>query len=243
MGPSSAGIRDDQGFCKKLVMEELGGEEYHSGSQQVSLAVGGPTDEADCLYKLLKAIKPNKSFYRLLGESTMILRALGPAASPEMKKKLATAVNFHTSFQMCINHVPLRGLVESDKEIELVRIVDDDRDVQESVKLTVCQILFWHQVIHLPSWQSLLQNDNGSWRGYYSNGKGCHSHKGAALMTVTAKYMLKMRLMEATHQVWGTKEPHTYFHGTELIDGVWHSHNLDVTSTLQVSFHEGVGDH
>jgi hypothetical protein len=58
-----------------------------------------------------------------------------------------------------------------------------------------------------------------------------------------AKYMLKMGLVEATHQVWGTEEPHTYFQGTEPIDGVWHSHNLDVTSTLQLSFHEGVGDH
>ncbi len=29
----------------------------------------------------------------------------------------------------------------------------------------------------------------------------------------------------------------------ELIDGVWRSHNLEVTLTLQLSIHEGVGDH
>jgi hypothetical protein len=55
--------------------------------------------------------------------------------------------------------------------------------------------------------------------------------------------MLKIGLAEATHQVWGTEEPRKYFQGTEPIDGVWHSHNLDVTLTLQLSFHEGVGDH
>ncbi len=108
----------------------------------------------------------------------MILHAPGPTATPEMKKKLATAINFHTSFQMCINHIPLWGLVDLDKEVELVRIEDDDGDVQEVVKITVRQVLFRHQLNHLPLWQSLLQNDDGSWRGYYSNGKGCHNRKG-----------------------------------------------------------------
>jgi hypothetical protein len=58
-----------------------------------------------------------------------------------------------------------------------------------------------------------------------------------------AKYMLKMGLREATHQGWGINEPHTYFRSTEPIDGVWHLHNLEVTATLQLSFHEGVRDH
>ena len=59
-----------------------------------------------------------------------------------------------------------------------------------------------------------------------------------------AKYMSKMGLTEATHSRWGTdNEPHTYFRGTEPIDGVWHSPSLDVVATLQLSFHEGVGDH
>jgi hypothetical protein len=58
-----------------------------------------------------------------------------------------------------------------------------------------------------------------------------------------AKYMLKIILREATHQGWGINKPHTYFRGTEPIDGVWHSHNLEVTAPLQLSFHEGVGDH
>ncbi len=58
-----------------------------------------------------------------------------------------------------------------------------------------------------------------------------------------AKYMTKIGLKEATHQEWGINEPHTYLRGTEPIDGVWHSHNLEITATLQLSFHEGVGDH
>ncbi len=59
-----------------------------------------------------------------------------------------------------------------------------------------------------------------------------------------AKYMLKMGLMEATHPRWDTDdEPHTYFRGTEPIDGVWHSQSLEVVSTMQLLFHEGAGDH
>ncbi len=42
------------------------------------------------------------------------------------------------------------------------------------------QVLFKHQVNHLPLWQSLLQINDGSWGGYYSNGKGCQNHKGIA---------------------------------------------------------------
>ena len=53
-----------------------------------------------------------------------------------------------------------------------------------------------------------------------------------------------MGLVEATHTRWGTSsEPHTYFRGTEPIDGVWHTQSLEVVSTMQLSFHEGVGDH
>jgi hypothetical protein len=58
-----------------------------------------------------------------------------------------------------------------------------------------------------------------------------------------AKYMLKMGLTEITHHRWGNKEPHTNFRGTKPIDGVWHSHQLVIASTTQLSFHEGVGDH
>jgi hypothetical protein len=57
-----------------------------------------PKDEADQVYKLLKAMKSNKSLYRILGDSATILRAPGPNASKETRKKLATAVSFHTAF-------------------------------------------------------------------------------------------------------------------------------------------------
>ncbi len=76
-----------------------------------------PRDEADHLYKLLEAMKTNKSLYRIMEEATTILRTPGPNASKDMRKKLAMAVSFHTSFQMSINHVPLRGLIDPDKEV------------------------------------------------------------------------------------------------------------------------------
>ncbi len=138
------------------------------------------TEEADRMYKLLKAMKTNKMLYCLFGESVTIFCAPGPSAGPELRKKLATAVNFHTSFQICINHVPLRGLVDPDKAVKLVCLYDKDGDVQEAVKLTMHQVIFSHKINCLSLWQLIVQNDDGSWRDYYLNGKGCHNHKDVA---------------------------------------------------------------
>jgi hypothetical protein len=32
----------------------------------------------------------------------------------------------------------------------------------------------------IPLWQNILQNNNGSWCGYYPNRQGCKRHKGVA---------------------------------------------------------------
>jgi hypothetical protein len=58
-----------------------------------------------------------------------------------------------------------------------------------------------------------------------------------------ARCMLRMGLEEATHKHWGGLKPHTYVGGKEPIDAVFHSPDLNVTSTMQSSFHKGVGDH
>jgi hypothetical protein len=55
--------------------------------------------------------------------------------------------------------------------------------------------------------------------------------------------LLAMDLHEATHSQWGETEPHIYVRGLEPINTVWHSQDLEVASTLQLSFHKGVGDH
>jgi hypothetical protein len=55
--------------------------------------------------------------------------------------------------------------------------------------------------------------------------------------------LLAMGLREATHSKWEGMEPHTYVRGLEPIDAVWHSQDLDLVSTLQLSFHKGAGDH
>jgi hypothetical protein len=55
--------------------------------------------------------------------------------------------------------------------------------------------------------------------------------------------LLAMGLRKATHSQWGETEPHTYVHGLDPINAVWHSQDLEVISTLQLSFHEGVGDY
>jgi hypothetical protein len=149
---------------------------YHKLAWQLEC----PTDEADCIYKLLKAMKTNKSIYRVLGDSAIILRAPGPKASEDMKKQLGMAVAFHTAFQMSINFVMLRGFLDPDKAVEVNRIEDEDGDDQEAVRLLVRQVMYSHKVNHLPLWQAIVQNDDGSWCGYYSNGKGCQNHKDVA---------------------------------------------------------------
>ena len=51
-------------------------------------------------------------------------------------------------------------------------------------------------------------------------------------------------LAEATHRFWpaGT-EPNTHFRGSQPIDGIYVSPDIEVSSFLSLSFHEGVGDH
>ena len=55
--------------------------------------------------------------------------------------------------------------------------------------------------------------------------------------------LLGLGLTEATHKSWRETPPHTYIDGSKPIDAVYHSHELEITSTMQLSFHEGVGDH
>jgi hypothetical protein len=61
---------------------------------------------------------------------------------------------------------------------------------------------------------------------------GCIAHR-----------LLAMGLREAMHSQWGETEPHTYVRSSEPINAVWHSQDLEVMSTLQLSFHKGIGDH
>ena len=63
------------------------------------------------------------------------------------------------------------------------------------------------------------------------------------LRSTVACHLLSIGLIEATHQHWGNKEPHTFISGVEPIDGVWHTPNLEVSAVVQLSFHEGLGDH
>jgi len=65
-----------------------------------------------------------------------------------------------------------------------------------------------------------------------------HPLKGAL-----SKMMLSTGLLEATHQHWNGCEPNTHIRGSGPIDGVYYSSSLEVTASLQLSFHEGVGDH
>jgi hypothetical protein len=139
-----------------------------------------PSSKVDRFYMILKVMKNNKSIFWLLGMALMLARNPGPDALPVLCMHLAGLVHFHIFFQMPINHVALRGLVNPDKEVAILRLEDEDGDPQDKVSITVRQVLFKHTVDGIPLWQNILQNNDGSWHGYYSNGQGCKCHKGVA---------------------------------------------------------------
>ena len=137
-----------------------------------------PREEVGFIYRILKVMKKNRSIYKLLGQNVKIMKNVGRDAPPNLRMELASYVHWHTAYQMSINSVALRGLVNPDKRVELFRLEDGDGDAQESVVTSVCEIMAKHRVDRLCLWQGMFQNDDGSWKGFYSNGKGCERHKG-----------------------------------------------------------------
>jgi hypothetical protein len=67
-----------------------------------------------------------------------------------MKQQLASTVHFHSSFQMSINHVTMKGLVYPNKEVKISRLESKVGDPQEFIMISVCQVLSKHKINHLP---------------------------------------------------------------------------------------------
>jgi hypothetical protein len=58
-----------------------------------------------------------------------------------------------------------------------------------------------------------------------------------------AQQLLAMGFAEATHTRWHKEAPHTFIDGSEPIDGIYYTHNLEIMAILQLSFHKSVRDH
>ena len=125
-----------------------------------------PRHAVEPLYTIIKVMKKNKSINKLFGDKALAIKNPGYDALPAHKMRLASAVHFHTSFQMSVNHVALHGLVNPDKEVYLSWEQDKDMMEQDAVKKSVRSILMNHKVLHLSLWQCIFQNDDGSWKGY-----------------------------------------------------------------------------
>jgi hypothetical protein len=108
------------------------------------------------------------------------MKNVGRDAPPGLRMEMASYVHWHMAYQMSINHVALRDLVNPNKPVELTWLLNGNGDPQENVVMTVREIMTKHKVAHLPLWYGIFQNNNGSLRGLYSNGKGCNHHKGHA---------------------------------------------------------------
>ncbi len=157
--------------------EKLTIQAYHKTAWHLEC----PQQEVDHLYTILKVMKKNESINKLFEEKALVIKNPGFEALPAHKMCLASAVHFHTSFQMSVNHVALRSLVNPNKEVCLSREQDKDGMEQDMVKKVVRSILMNHKVKHLSLWQCICQNNDGSWKGYYSNGLGCKTHKSVAI--------------------------------------------------------------
>ncbi len=115
-----------------------------------------PSTEVPFIYWILKVMKKNKSIYKLLGYGVQIMKNVGRDAPPGTRMEMVSYVYWHTAYQMSINHVALRGLVNPDKPVELTRLLDGNGDPQESVVTTVWEIMTKHKVAHLPLWQGIF---------------------------------------------------------------------------------------
>ncbi len=167
---------------------------YHKIAWQMEC----PSLDVDKHCTILKVMKKNKLIFRLLVSSLLLVKNPVPNRPPQMKQRLASTVHFHMSFQMSINHIALQGLVDPDKQVMIDCIEDKDGNPQDSVLISICQILLKHKINHLPLWQSILQNNDCSWHGYYSKGQGCEWPKGIAtdwLGSITAYF--KFHLINA----------------------------------------------
>jgi hypothetical protein len=139
--------------------EELTIHPYH----KMAWHLEAPCPEVDWLYTILKVMKKKRSINKLFGNKALVIKNPGFDVSPTHKMHLAGTVHFHTSFQMSVNHVALRGLVNPDKGVYLPCKEDKDGMEQDPVKKTVQSILMGHKVHHLSLWQCICQNDDGSW--------------------------------------------------------------------------------
>jgi hypothetical protein len=126
-------------------------------------------------------MKKNRSINKLFGNKVLVIKNPGFNASPTHKMRLASAVHFHASFQMSVNHVALPGLIKPAKEVYSSLEEDKDGMEQDPVKKSVQSILMGHKVHHLSLFQCICQNNDGSWKGYYSNGIGYETHKDVAI--------------------------------------------------------------
>ncbi len=58
-----------------------------------------------------------------------------------------------------------------------------------------------------------------------------------------SKKLAELGIQERSHKFWGSTEPNTYIDGSQPIDGIFASPELEITNCLSLSFHESVGDH
>jgi hypothetical protein len=154
--------------------KKLTNQPYH----KMTWHLKAPHHEVDHLHNILKVMKKNRSINKLFGNKVLVIKSPGFDTSPTQKMCLASAVHFHTSFQISVNHVALHGLVNPDKEVYLFCEEDEDGMEQDPVKKSVQSILMGHKVHHLSLWQ---RNNDRSWKGYYSNCIGYETYKGGAI--------------------------------------------------------------
>ncbi len=126
-------------------------------------------------------MKKNMSIDKLLGQNVKIMKNIGQDAPPQPQDGACVICALaHRLSDVHQSHCSAYGLVNPEKRVDLFRLTDSNSNAQKSVITSVKEILMKHRVDHLCLWQGMFQNNNGSWKGFYSNSKGCERHKGTA---------------------------------------------------------------
>ena len=170
----------------KMVRDFVKNTPWHSREEKVTirafhkLVLECPREEVPFIYHILKVMKKNRSIYKLLGQNVKIMKNVGRDAPPRSKNGACIV----RALAHCLPDVyQSRCLARSGQPRQTCQ-ADSFRRWRQRLSRECHYIRPRNpdKAQGRPSllWQGMFQNDDGSWSGFYSNGKGCERHKGTA---------------------------------------------------------------
>lgn len=134
-----------------------------------------PVIEACLLY-----LKNTGLFKKTFGDFAWVAINPGHDASGLEQSNLGTMLDRHSAVQLCLGRTPMKGLLDADKEVLLHMELDAEGRERQPVMRSVRQILAHQRHDGVKLWQMIALRHDGSYEGFYTNGKGCDGHEDKA---------------------------------------------------------------